>query len=85
MLTVADKRELPRSDTPLRIPWYRSPVDREVLSKLNQRSDLKGALQTFGHLGLLAITGTAAFYASENLPIPIVLISCCTARSGRSS
>ncbi len=74
MLSVADKRSLPKSQPPFRVSWYRSPVDRDILSRLNQRSDLKGALQTFGHLGLLAITGTAVFYASENLPIPILLI-----------
>ncbi|MBV7331722.1 fatty acid desaturase [Chloroflexi bacterium TSY] len=57
-----------------KINWYRSPVDREVLVELNRRSDWKGAAQTFGHLGLLTLTGTAAFYAAENLPIWVLLL-----------
>jgi fatty acid desaturase len=48
-----------------KIHWYRSPVDREILAELNQRSDLKGLLQTLGHLGLLVLTGGAAWYAAE--------------------
>jgi fatty acid desaturase len=46
-----------------KIHWYRSPVDRETLAALNQRSDTKGLLQTLGHLGLLMVTGAIAFYA----------------------
>ncbi len=38
------------------INWYRSPVPRETLDALNQRSDFEGLLQTLGHLGLLALT-----------------------------
>ena len=37
-----------------KISWYRSPVSREVLAEINQRSDGKGLLQMAGHLGLLA-------------------------------
>ncbi|MFN8487824.1 MAG: fatty acid desaturase [Caldilineaceae bacterium] len=47
-----------------KIHWYRSPVDRETLAALNQRSDWKGLVQTVGHLGLLVLTGAAAFYAA---------------------
>ena len=43
-----------------KISWYRSPVDRETLAALNQRSDWKGLLQTGGYLGLLALTAAAA-------------------------
>ena len=54
------------------IGWYRSPVKREVLDALNQRSDLQGAFQTLGHLGLLALTGAAAFFVVGQLPFPAV-------------
>jgi fatty acid desaturase len=46
------------------IAWYRSPVKREVLDALNQRSDWKGLQQTLGHLGLLLLTGAASWYAA---------------------
>lgn len=52
-----------------KIGWYRTPIDRELLAALNQRSDWKGLLQTVGHLGLLAITASAAFYAARNLSL----------------
>jgi fatty acid desaturase len=55
------------------ISWYRSPVKREVLDKLNQRSDLQGFIQTLGHLGLLALTGAAAWYSAGRLPWYVVL------------
>lgn len=47
-----------------KINWYRSPVERDLLAALNQRSDGKGLLQTLGHLGLLLLTGATAWYAS---------------------
>jgi fatty acid desaturase len=56
-----------------RIDWYRSPVRRETLAALNQRSDGKGLAQTLGHLGLLALTGAAAWYAAGRWPWPVVL------------
>ncbi|MDE0180429.1 MAG: fatty acid desaturase [Caldilineaceae bacterium] len=46
-----------------KINWYRSPIDRTTLAELNQRSDLLGLAQTLGHLGLLALTGAAAWFA----------------------
>jgi fatty acid desaturase len=47
-----------------RIAWYRSPVARETLMAFNQRSDWKGLLQTCGYLGVLLLTGTAAWFAA---------------------
>jgi fatty acid desaturase len=48
-----------------KINWYRTPVDRETLNTLNQRSDWKGLRQTLGHLGLLVLTGVAAWLAVQ--------------------
>lgn len=49
-----------------RINWYRSPISRDDLAELNQRSDWKGLAQTLGHLGLLVMTGSAAWIAADN-------------------
>jgi fatty acid desaturase len=56
------------------IPWYRTHVDRDVLRGLTQRSDARAWLQTGGFLGLLAVTGTAAYLAAGRLPWPAVLL-----------
>ncbi len=50
------------------VDWYRVPIGRENLSALNRKSDLKGALQTLGYLGVLAATGTAAIWAAGHWP-----------------
>lgn len=56
-----------------KINWYRSPVDRETLAALNRRSDRIGLLQTCGHLGLLVLTGVAAWVAAGRYPLPVLL------------
>ena len=48
-----------------KVNWYRSPIERANLAELNQRSDLLGLKQALGHLGLLALTGAAAWYAVQ--------------------
>ena len=50
-----------------RVKWYRSPLDKSVLRELHERSDIKGYLQTLGHLGLLTCTGalTAVLFVQE--------------------
>ncbi len=50
----------------LKVNWYRTPIERSLLNQLNQRSDARGLIQTLGHLGLIALTGAAAFYALAN-------------------
>jgi fatty acid desaturase len=57
-----------------KIKWYRSPVSRDDLAALNQRSDWKGLAQTLGHLGLLLLTGASAWYASVRLPLGVFLL-----------
>ena len=47
------------------IGWYRTPVDRETMRALNQRSDWKGLLQVGAHIGLIAATGTLAWAVQE--------------------
>ncbi len=57
-----------------KIDWYRSPLDRNVLVVLNQRSDWKGMVQTLGYLGLLVLTGASAWYAAGRLSLPVLLL-----------
>ncbi|MFI4890195.1 MAG: fatty acid desaturase [Steroidobacterales bacterium] len=47
------------------VSWYRVPVPREALAQLTRRSDMLGTLQTLGHLGLLATTGSLAFLGAQ--------------------
>ncbi len=46
----------------LRVKWYRSPVEPEVLHKLLQRSDLSAWLQTLGVIAYLAVTAGLTYY-----------------------
>ena len=54
------------------IAWYRTRVNQDLLRRLTKRSDVLGGLQTGGFLGLLALTGTAAYLAAGRLPWPAV-------------
>jgi fatty acid desaturase len=56
------------------ISWYRIPLKGESLRGLSKRSDLLGLLQACGHLGLLVLTGAAAFYANGRFPLPVLLL-----------
>jgi fatty acid desaturase len=57
-----------------KIAWYRSPVTRQQLQALNERSDFKGSLQTGGFLALLTLTGSAAIYSVGRFPWPLVVL-----------
>jgi fatty acid desaturase len=57
-----------------RVPWYRCRVSREELQELNRRSDWKGFLQTGGFLGILVVTGYAAYFAIGRLAWPWVVL-----------
>ena len=45
----------------LKINWYRCPIDRQVLSQLVKKSDMKGLFQSLGHLGLWVLTGSLSW------------------------
>jgi len=45
----------------LKINWYRCPIDRQVLSQLVKKSDMKGLIQSLGHLGLWVLTGSLSW------------------------
>ena len=50
-----------------RVKWYRSHMDKLDLQKLHERSDIKGYIQTLGHLGLWTCMGalTAVLFVQE--------------------
>ncbi len=52
---------------PRKVAWYRSPVGREDMARLNARSDFKGILQTVGFLGFLALTGASFLWSVGHL------------------
>ena len=60
--------------TPKAITWYRSPLDPKVFKSLHVKSDFLGALQTFGFLGVLLLTGSLALYSSLHWPLGATLL-----------
>ena len=62
----------------LRVKWYRSPIDPTTLRRLMRRSDLQGALQALGHLGLFAATGVlTAWFFTRAMWLPFALALWC--------
>ena len=45
------------------VQWYRSAMKPKRFRELSASSDLKGWLQTGGHLALFALTGTSVYFA----------------------
>ncbi|MEM7015878.1 MAG: fatty acid desaturase [Pseudomonadota bacterium] len=69
-------------DDEININWYRSPIDRGVLTELMQRSDLRGWIQTTCHLGLFFVTAGLAYLAFLNIDggnwywsVPVLLLT----------
>ena len=50
------------------IKWYRPPLEKEVLARLKQRSDLRGFWEVLSRLIFSGATGALAVYAWFNLP-----------------
>ena len=46
------------------IRWYRTPIDAALLRDLSRRSDVRGALQTLGYLGIYATTAALSIYSA---------------------
>jgi fatty acid desaturase len=44
------------------LTWYRSPIEKDTLAQLMQRSNLRGSLQTFAHLGFFLVTAALAYF-----------------------
>jgi fatty acid desaturase len=63
-LEVAREVASPEPKRGRQIRWYRTPIDKDMLRALSQRSDLLGAAQTLGYLGIYALTATLSIYAA---------------------
>ena len=59
---TADYEPLESVRKHIRMSWYRCPIEPARLRELTRGSDLRGALQTAGHILLLVITGAATYY-----------------------
>ena len=59
--------EATRFATDYRIAWYRSSIDKALLSELMQRNNFAGWAQTLLHLGLFFATGALAYFVYANI------------------
>ncbi|MCX7063521.1 MAG: fatty acid desaturase [Proteobacteria bacterium] len=82
MAAAATKQSTDPFGTDLKISWYRSPIDRALLTKLMQRNNGRGALQTAAHLGLFFVTAYLAYLAFLNVnsanwygSVPLLLLA----------
>jgi fatty acid desaturase len=69
-------------DQPIKINWYRTKVDKAVMSELMRKSDARAFAQVIPQLLLFAATGTLAYLAylnvhASNWPwaVPLVLLA----------
>lgn len=67
MAAAGTTQTMPAFSRDIRISWYRSPIDKEILAELMQRNDLRGWLQTISHLGLFFTTGALAYLVFLNI------------------
>jgi fatty acid desaturase len=56
------------------VSWYRTKLDRAMMDLLNAKSDVKGFIQTLGHLGILALLAGLALYGVGRWPWWLVAI-----------
>ena len=86
MQQKAPEREFPpleRVRRDLRVRWYRCPIEPARLRELMRRSDLQGAFQTLGHLGLWAACGAAtAWFFVHGMWLPFAIALWCQGTVG---
>lgn len=60
-------RHLHLMNEQMKINWYRSPVDKAVMSGLMKRSNARAFVHCLLHLGLFAVTATISYLAYLNV------------------
>lgn len=63
----------PHERKPVSVKWYRTPLQRDVMKAVHERSDAKAFAQTLGYLSVLVIPGAAAMYGVGRWPAAIVI------------
>ena len=58
----ADSESLDDVFKSFKVRWYRCPIERSSLQDLMRASDVKGWLQSLGHLALVGCTGALTYY-----------------------
>ena len=58
-----------------KIPWYKTPIDRQTLKELNARSDFKALTHLLAHIAVVVATGAFTFYSFNNLPWPVTVLA----------
>ena len=59
----------------VRIPWHRTPIDRDVLAELNRRRDLRPLVDNLGQLGFMAGTAALALHAFQHWSWPLIVLT----------
>lgn len=52
-----------------RLSWYHSPLEKELLKRLTERSDLHGFAQILTQLFITALLGAGAYFSFKHLPL----------------
>lgn len=66
--TLAEYTDEVKQAKPRVINWYRTKLPREEMKAVHQRSDLLGAAQTLGYLGVLVATASLSLYSFYHWP-----------------
>jgi fatty acid desaturase len=59
---------------PQTIDWYRTPLSKADFRSLHERSDFLGWCQTLGYLGVITMTGAAAWYSAGHFPWHVTVL-----------
>lgn len=66
----------------IKINWYRTKVEKEVMAPLMRKSDARAFIQVFAQLGLYVVTGTLAWLAFKHInatnwqwAVPLLLLA----------
>src|SRR5262245_47192332 len=65
-MAMPEAQTVPSARKGRQIRWYRSPVDAAMLRALSRRSNIRGAMQTVGYLGVYAMTTGLSIYSAAH-------------------